>query len=139
MKEYQHLRSELEERIGHAVPDGHMQRKMENVQRIRDSEIMNAVEATAPKPKSLCDYDWKDSHLADRSLRDLQEICGNSGMQGWGTKATMLKWLDTGSVEYEELSMTSLEQLCRERGVQTRSKDKRLDLARRMKDADEAE
>jgi hypothetical protein len=60
-------------------------------------------------------------------------------MPGHGPKAAMLKWLDTGSVEYEDLYAGSLEMICFRRGIKHRSGEKKVDLIRRLKEADEQE
>jgi hypothetical protein len=51
----------------------------------------------------------------------------------------MLKWLDTGSVDYEDLYVGSLEQMCMERGIKHKSSDKKVELIKKLREADEAE
>ncbi|KAL3419199.1 hypothetical protein PVAG01_09421 [Phlyctema vagabunda] len=41
-------------------------------------------------PKHICDYDWKKSHWADRTERELNEICHRRGMPGYGPKASKI-------------------------------------------------
>jgi len=87
----------------------------------------------------ICGYKWQDSHWASRTERELREICTRTDCPGAGPKASMIKWLDTGSVDYEDLYACSLEQICRNRGLPAKSGEKKADLVRRLKEADEAE
>jgi hypothetical protein len=47
----------------------------------------------------------------------------------------MIKWLDTGIVDYEDLWAFSLENLCDKRGL-THSGFKRLELAQKLREDD---
>lgn len=60
-------------------------------------------------------------------------------MPGHGPRAALLKWLDTGSVEYEDLYAGSLGVICYRRWIKHRSGEKKVDLIRRLKEADEQE
>lgn len=88
-------------------------------------------------PERQCDYDWKQSHWADRTTRELLDICRRREMPGQGTRAAMIKWLETGTVEYEDLVAYSLEGMCRKRGLPFRGL-KRSELARRLREDDMA-
>lgn len=61
----------------------------------------------------FCDYDWKQSNWTSRSNLELIEICQRREIPGADTGATMIKWLETGHLEYEDLYVSSLEALCR--------------------------
>ncbi|KAF4632613.1 hypothetical protein G7Y89_g5513 [Cudoniella acicularis] len=132
------LRAELEERVGHPVDLNEFKKETRDQSR-RDDEILKKVAESAKAAFPRCEYNWKDSHWASRTERELREICERRGMEVWGTKATYLKWLDTGSVDYEDLSVSSLEQVCMKREIRTKSSDKKVDLIRRLREADESE
>jgi hypothetical protein len=102
-----------------------------------ESQLQREFEGPPPKP--VCDYDWKDSHWAGRTERELSEICQRRGMPGYGPRAAMLKWLDTGNVDYEDLYVGGLQRICTERGLEFREKDKKVDLVRRLQEADEVQ
>ncbi|KAB8288834.1 hypothetical protein EYC80_010737 [Monilinia laxa] len=129
---------DLENSLGHPVLDIATVMKVHKAVDKRDGEITNSYQPVH-KPGPICDYDWKDSHWAKRSERELREICKRRGMKGWGTKATGIKWLETGSVEYDELSATSLQTMCMQRGIKVKSHEVRLDLARKLRETDEKE
>jgi hypothetical protein len=60
-------------------------------------------------------------------------------MPGSGPKASMIKWLETGNIEYDELYAFSLESLCRDRGIKFKSGEKKAELVRLLKEADKRE
>ena len=60
-------------------------------------------------------------------------------MPGSGPKAAMIKWLETGNIEYDELYAFSLESLCRDRDIKFKSREKKAELVRLLKEADERE
>ena len=60
-------------------------------------------------------------------------------MLGSGPKAAMIKWLETGNIEYDELYAFSLESLCRDRDIKFKSREKKAELVRLLKEADERE
>lgn len=72
-----------------------------------------------PAKTPICDYDWSGSHWAERTEREISEICHRREMPGHGSapKAAQLKWLDTGVVEYSDFYISGLEVMCRERGI----------------------
>ena len=51
----------------------------------------------------------------------------------------MLKWLDTGDIEYEDMYIGGLTSICRERDVAYKGSAKKMDLVRLLREADEAE
>ncbi|KAF7918948.1 hypothetical protein BELL_0596g00080 [Botrytis elliptica] len=137
-EEYNKAKEELEKSIGHPVLDIAIVMGRYNAILRRDHEIVDNYQPIR-KPGPVCDYDWKDSHWAGKTERELRDMCRRQGMEGWGTKATHIKWLETGSVEYEDLSVTSLEIMCRKRGIKFKSGTKRLDLAMKLRETDEKE
>ena len=58
-------------------------------------------------------------------------------MPGHGPKAAMLKWLDTGNIEYEEMYIGGLASICSERGIKHKVNDNKVDLIKRLREADE--
>ncbi|KAF7896176.1 hypothetical protein EAF00_006191 [Botryotinia globosa] len=136
--EYNKAKEDLEKSIGHPVLDIAMVMGRYNAIRRRDHEIVNSYQPIH-KPGPVCDYDRKDSHWAGKTERELRDVCQRQGMEGSGTKATCIKWLEAGSVEYEDLSGTSLEMMCRKRGIKFKSGTKRLDLAMKLTETDEKE
>ena len=138
-EEFLSAKKQLETQIGHAVGDHGVCRggPEADLQAIDNQVERDAVNSRPRIP--ICDYDWRDSHWASRTERQLSEICSRRGMPGHGPKAAMLKWLDTGSVEYEDLYAGSLEMICFRRGIKHRSVEKKVDLIRRLKEADKQE
>jgi hypothetical protein len=138
-EEFLSAKEQLETQIGHAVEDhGVCREGPEADLRAIDNQVERDAVNSRPRIP-ICDYDWRDSHWASRTERQLSEICSRRGMPGHGPKAAMLKWLDTGSVEYEDLYAGSLEMICFRRGIKHRSGEKKVDLIRRLKEADEQE
>ena len=129
--------AEMESYIGHPVPRGMGRRSQEEKQ--EDARISKEMWASRRNAVPVCGYDWKSSHWADRDERELHEICSRRGMPGYGPKAAILKWLDTGKFDYQDLYMGGLERICRDRGIEYKQSDKKADLVRRLKEADEAE
>ncbi|TGO28146.1 hypothetical protein BPAE_0031g00110 [Botrytis paeoniae] len=136
--EYNKAKEDLDKSIGHPVLDIAIVMGRYNAIMRRDHEIVNSYQPIH-KPGLVCDYDWKDSHWAGKTERELRDMCQRQGMEGWGTKATCIKWLETGSVEYEDLLATSLEMMCRKRGIKFKSGTKRLELAMKLRETDEKE
>ena len=135
IEQHDSIKADLESRVGHPV-NGIETLRIENKSRRRDTEIQMSYQPThAPGP--ICDYNWKDSHWASRTERQLTEICTRREMPGHGPKAAMLKWLDTGKLEYEDLYTGSLEDMCRKRGLHARSGEKKVELVRKLREADE--
>ncbi|KAH7409746.1 hypothetical protein BKA64DRAFT_571439 [Cadophora sp. MPI-SDFR-AT-0126] len=135
-EELEENNAEMESYIGHPVPRGVLRDRKEKEE---DARISNEMWASRRNAVPVCDYDWKDSHWADRTERELREICSRRGMPGYGPKAAMLKWLDTGKIDYQDMYMGGLNRICRERGVDYKESDKKADLVRRLNEADEAE
>jgi hypothetical protein len=136
--EYEKAKAELEVAIGHPVD--RIKPIMDEMNELYSSDTQIRQEAQPTrKAVPICEYNWKDSHWASRTERELSEICRRREMPGHGPKAAMLKWLDTGSVDYEDLYGFSLEQMCSERGIKYKSSDKKLDLIKRLREADAAE
>jgi hypothetical protein len=50
----------------------------------------------------------------------------------------MIKWLETGSVDYEDLYAGSLEIMCMKRGLHVKIGAKKVDLIKRLREDDEA-
>jgi hypothetical protein len=136
-KDYNSLKVRLEEAIGHPV-DCERTFKVEDQQTAKDHLVEQEAKAARPAIP-VCDYKWRDSHWAVRTERELRDICYRRDFPGSGTKAAMIKWLETGSVDYEDLYAGSLEQMCRERGLRAKYGEKKVDLVRLLKEADEAE
>lgn len=131
------LEEKMEVDIGHFI--GPNKLDQDSNQESRDVRALQERTA-APEPKMLvCDYDWKDSHWAGRTEREISTICRRRGMPGGGPKAAMLKWLDTGSIDYADMHAYCLETICRDRGIRYTSKAKKVDLVRLLEEADEAE
>jgi hypothetical protein len=112
-KDYNSIKVQLEEAIGHPV-NVEWTFKVEDQQRAKDNQVEQEARAARPAIP-VCDYKWRDSHWAVRTERELREICDRRDFPGSGTKAAMIKWLETGSVDYEDLYAGSLERMCRER------------------------
>ncbi|KAK0112596.1 hypothetical protein ONS95_014339 [Cadophora gregata] len=129
--------AEMELYIGHPVPRDRDPRAQE--EKHEDAKIQNEMWAARRNAVPVCDYNWKDSHWANRTERELSEICTRRGMPGYGPKAAMLKWLDTGRIDYQDMYMGGLTRICGERGVEYRESDKKADLVLRLNEADEAE
>ena len=135
-KERDSLKLELESKVGHPV-NASEELKKEDKLRAIDNQIER--QAHNPSPKPICDYNWQDSHWADRTGQQLREICSRREMPGSGPKAAMLKWLDTGNVEYEDLYTSGLESMCRDRGIHYKSGAKKAELVTLLREADENE
>jgi hypothetical protein len=137
-KEHDSIKHELEFKTGRAVNgQDAAEREDDMSKRALHLEIQHASERPSPTP--VCNYDWKDSHWTERTERQLREICSRRGMPGCGPKAAMLKWLDTGDVDYEDMYIHGLTSICMDRGLEYKNKDKKIDLIRRLREADEAE
>ncbi|KAF8866309.1 hypothetical protein BDZ45DRAFT_337626 [Acephala macrosclerotiorum] len=137
-KKLDKLKPKLESQIGHSVEYSKILEGYDRQEKL-DDEITSRQEYRAGPPNHICDYDWKDSHWASRTERELSEICSRREMPGHGPKAAMLKWLDTGVVEYEDLYASSLESICYKRGIKYKSNAKKVDLIKILREADEAE
>jgi hypothetical protein len=136
--EYEKAKAKLEGAIGHPVYK--IKSVMDEAKEVSGLDIKVREQAqTTRKVFPVCEYDWKDSHWASRTERELAEICRRREMPGDGPKAAILKWLDTGSVDYEDLYVGSLEQMCMKRGIKHKSSDKKLELIKKLREADEAE
>ncbi|KAH7309239.1 hypothetical protein BKA65DRAFT_382875, partial [Rhexocercosporidium sp. MPI-PUGE-AT-0058] len=129
--------AEMESYIGH--PAEHYEGLRPRQENKEDARIQHELWASRKKAVPVCDYNWKDSHWADRTERQLHEICSRRGMPGYGPKAAMLKWLDTGKIDYQDMYMGGLTKICRERGIAYKESDKKMELVRKLKEADEAE
>jgi hypothetical protein len=135
---YKEAKDKLEVAIGHPVHK--IKSVMDEANEVSGLDIKVRQQAQPiRKAFPVCEYDWKDSHWASRTERELTEICRRREMPGYGPKAAMLKWLDTGSVDYEDLYVGSLEQMCMERGIKHKSSDKKVELIKKLREADEAE
>lgn len=132
------LKLKLESQIGHSVDYSKIVEAYDRQEKL-DNEITSRQEYRAEPPNHICDYDWKDSHWASRTERQLSEICSRREMPGHGPKAAMIKWLETGAVEYEDLYASSLESICCKRGIKHKSNAKKVDLIKILIEADEAE
>jgi len=135
---YEEAKEKLEVAIGHPVHK--IKSVMDEANKVSGLDIKVRQQAQPTrKAFPVCEYDWKDSHWASSTERELTEICRRREMPGYGPKAAMLKWLDTGSVDYEDLYVGSLEQMCMERGIKHKSSDKKVELIKKLREADEAE
>lgn len=134
-KKYLTLKQQLEAQIGHPVDATEALWKENDV-----NVVDHQIQTQDHRPSiPICDYNWKESHWASRTERELNEICRRREMPGHGPKAAMIKWLETGSVDYEDLYASSLMMMCRERNLKCRSNDKKAELIRRLEEADEQE
>jgi hypothetical protein len=127
----------LEAQIGHPVEDTDLMEK-ENQITALDHKLQAEGQLSRPGIP-ICGYNWRESHWASRTERELNDICSRRGMSGHGPKAALIKWLDTGSVEYEDLYAGSLEMMCMRRGIKHRSGAKKVDLIRLLQEADKQE
>ncbi|KAL5325541.1 hypothetical protein ACEPPN_006668 [Leptodophora sp. 'Broadleaf-Isolate-01'] len=135
-EQMQENEAEMESYIGHPVERiGDSRERKESDE---DARIQQEMWASRQKAVPVCDYNWKDSHWADRTERQLSEICSRRGMPGYGPKAAMLKWLDTGKIDYQDMYMGGLTRICHERGIVYKESDKKIELVRRLTEADEA-
>lgn len=133
-KRYEDTKRELELYVGHEVDVYAYDKKYDEL-----LEEDRKLQAEAPRSKGLvptCTFQMKDSRWALRSGRELSDICHRRGLEDWGTKATYVKWLETGRLEYEDICAGSLETKCRKRGIQNKSSDKKVDLIRRLREVD---
>ena len=135
--DHDRVKNELEERTGRSIVAWEVIKQGEKLH-AADIQFQQAAHVERPQPTRICDYDWKDSHWAERTERELAEICQRREMPGHGPKAAMIKWLDTGNVDYEDLYITGLHHICSQRNVKSKSGDKKADLVRRLREADEA-
>jgi len=135
-REYDTTKRKLEEATGRVGSE--CNRKDEDEHRAADYRIEKVAKDSRPGVP-ICDYEWQDSRWASRTERELLEICTRRDFPGVGPKAAMIKWLDTGSVDYEDLYAFSLERICTNRGLPAKSGEKKADLVRTLKEADEAE
>jgi hypothetical protein len=136
-KKHLSWKQQLETQVGHPVDDTEVKRKENNVNSV-DRQMQTQAQTSRPKIP-ICDFNWRESHWASRTERDLREICRRRDMPGLGPKAAMIKWLETGSVEYEDLYGFSLEMMCMERKIKYKRDGKKVELIRSLKEADEQE
>ncbi|KAF2432296.1 hypothetical protein EJ08DRAFT_659295 [Tothia fuscella] len=125
--------SELEIRAGQPV-NAVAVLDFERAQNRLDNQDQSDFTSKGP----ICAYDWTNSHWKDRSERELRQISQNRGMPGVGPKAAMLKFLDTGSVDYEDMYTFSLQRICDERSIPIRSGATKGKLVELLKEADVA-
>lgn len=137
-KGYEKIKADLESQTGQAIASAEACMQHETELDALDIEIQARGKQTR-KPVPKCEYDWKTSHWASRTERELSEICRRREMPGSGTRAAMIKWLETGFLEYEDVTLGSLERICEERGVRFKSDARKSDLVKLLVDADEAE
>ncbi|KAF7940809.1 uncharacterized protein EAE97_006995 [Botrytis byssoidea] len=109
-----------------------------------DSHATKSPTPRSPKPgprkrKPFCDHDWKDSHWANRSMRDLLDICERRGMKLHGTRAILIKYIETGEIDYEDLYVDDLKSMCEKRRIRCKSSANRLDIAKLLRETDEKE
>jgi len=135
-------RAALERKIGHALPSANAVLLHEEQQRSEDTRILQALpqkQDVEPSSSSIpkCEYNWRDSHWASRTERELKDICRRREMPGYGTKAAMIKWLETGELDYQDLDVSSLEDKCKARGIKGMSKATKKDLIRMLENYDE--
>lgn len=133
-KKHDSLKRRLEEQIGHSIQDTDLARTEKLVDTL-DHQIQSQAQKSRPGIH-ICDYDWRDSHWASRTERELSEICSCRGMPGHGPRAAMIKWLDTGTVEYEDMYAGSLEMMYFKRGIKCRSGEMKVELIRLLREAD---
>lgn len=136
-KEYIVAKQNLEKAIGRTIDDG-LSSKVEDQVRAEDYQMEKTSRDARPKIP-ICDYEWRNSHWASRTERQLREICERREYPGYGPKAAMIKWLETGTLDYQDLYTVSLERMCRERGIHTKHGEKKDELVRLLKEADEAD
>jgi hypothetical protein len=134
-KELLSWKERLEAQIGHPVEDTDLMEKENQISAL-DHKLQAEGQLSRPGIP-ICGYNWRESHWASRTERELSDICSRRGMPGHGPRAALIKWLDTGSVEYEDLYAGSLEIMCIRRGIKCRSGAKKVDLIRRLQEADE--
>lgn len=132
------LKAELESEIGHAMMSEQEFWDENNSRRAEDAQIQMEAQPTR-RPIPRCKYDWKDSRWASKTQRELHQICRSWGnLPGWGPKATLIKWLDTRTMDYEDMCVSSLQKICGERGLRAKFDSKKVDLIRILRDADES-
>jgi hypothetical protein len=138
---YESRKLELESRRGRPLEAGEVEREVfEKGEKLR--ALDSQIQLQAPKVQSSiprCEYNWKDSHWAGRTERELREICDRREMPGGGTKAAMIKWLETGQLDYEDVYVGSLRSICEKRGLHCKSTAKKVDIIKLLRAADEAE
>ncbi|PQE09244.1 hypothetical protein CJF32_00010696 [Rutstroemia sp. NJR-2017a WRK4] len=135
-KEYNKGKAELEAIVGHPVDLRKVNKQIDELDS-RDRLLQYSYQPARKQP--TCDYDWKSSQWATRSSRELSDICRRQGWFVGETKAACIMWLETGEVDYELLSVHSLESICKDRGIKIRSNEKRIDLVKKIQESDEAE
>lgn len=131
------LKLDLESKTGRSMLSATEVLKREGRKHALEHQLQQEFQRPLPTP--VCDYDWEDSHWADRTERQLSEICSRRGMPGYGPKAAMIKWLDTGDVDYEDMYITGLHRICLERGLKFKSGDKKAELVRLLQENDDAQ
>lgn len=128
----------MESELGHTFKVSDMWETYRRYETL-DNEIINRVEKKQKPPVHVCDYDWRASHRASKTERELSVICKRMEMPGYGPKAAMVKFLDTGAIEYEDLYASGLEMICYRRGIALKGNAKKDEMVRLLKEADEAE
>lgn len=136
-EQYDALKRELEEATGRTIHPNWIMMDQDQ-ESAADYQIEQQAKNARPG-KSVCDYKWQDSHWASRTERELRDICKRQDCPGYGPKAAMIKWLETGSLDYEDLYAFSLYSICLDRGLPANSTEKKVELVRRLKEDDEAE
>ncbi|KAF2491445.1 hypothetical protein BU16DRAFT_119381 [Lophium mytilinum] len=122
--EWERLRVKFEEFTGRPLRCVSEDLNVENKLHQRDP-IYNAPKDDPPV-KHMVNYDWRSSHWADRSLHQLLDIAKSRGMPhaNGAPKAAMIKWLETGELDYEEYYTTALYAMCSERNISVKSAEK---------------
>lgn len=72
-------------------------------------------------------------------MRDLLDICERRGMKLNGTRATLIKYIETGEMDYEDLYVGDLKSMCEKRRIRCTSCANRLDIAKLLRETDEKE
>lgn len=152
---YNRLKAEVEEMSGYTVDDFEeiaeyavhsFKEKREQARKIslQDKNIRRNIPPTKISGR-VCEYDTTDSSWAlktERQLRAIVKKKGDMKIDGvvvWGTKSTMVKWLDTGNLEYEDVSQMALSELCKDRGLTLKCNELRHSMIAKLKEADDDE
>ncbi|TGO57684.1 hypothetical protein BCON_0063g00420 [Botryotinia convoluta] len=118
-------RVDLESRIGHSIPA--------EVSMYESSRYDVPVVTEKAGDRGALTYDPKKTNGDLFSAWELCRIAMEEGALGYGTKDAMIKWLETGILEYEDMHLESLREQCWKRLVPQYSNDDKAALMEKLK------
>ncbi|KAF7946597.1 hypothetical protein EAE96_009592 [Botrytis aclada] len=124
-------RVDLESRIGHPL--------LAEVRMYESSKYDVPVVTKKAGDRGASDCDPKKTNWGLFNAWELSKIALEKGAPGYGTKDAMIKWLETGILEYEDMHLKSLRAQCWKRLVPQYSNDDKAALIERLKILDKYE